>query len=354
MEGGNRGFEIVILGLRGFEASGTEFGVVGELLLWNAGSAPGTGANALRAEGPILDRFEAAGAATVVAGIAPLQTISAAVVRANGTRTDAGIAEVGVAGLAGVAFVGVGRSAALPARSALPVIERDVRRLRVVSGQHGTDEQEGIGQPAFAEGIVQGLGGIAGTEFLIADVRMGHFVLPLCGIGIEGDQIETAAPRHLTDSVPGEDEGEPAQGYVLERNRIGMDLQGTRFPIDLSFIEFVVDLLEFSEPVIEGKTVGWFLLSARLFVESVLQQSEDPTQIVEGGVDFAVQVGEHQSKAMIVGEPPTVADRLKPTQAGVEGLPVLVAGVGRWLRDPSGLQPGGEAEVQSTAERWGR
>ena len=255
----------IILGLRGFEAGGTEFGVIGKVLLEETARALGTSANALRAEGPILDRFEAAGAATVVAGIAARQATSATVVRANGTRTDAGIAEVGVAGLAGVAFVGVGRSAALPARSALPVIERDVRRLRVVSGQHGTDEQEGIGQPAFAEGIVQGFGGIAGTEFLIADVRMGHFVLALRGIGIEGDQVETTAPRQLTDSIPRENEGEPAQGHVLERNRIGMDLQGTRFPIDLSFIEFVVDLLEFSEPVIEGKTVGWFLLSARLF-----------------------------------------------------------------------------------------
>ena len=118
---------MVILGLRGFEAGGTAFGVGGEVLPEETARALGTGANALRAEGPILDRFEAAGAATVVAGIAARQATSATVVRANGTRTVAGIAEVGVAGLAGVAFVGVGRSAALPARSALPVIERDVR-----------------------------------------------------------------------------------------------------------------------------------------------------------------------------------------------------------------------------------
>ena len=183
---------------------------------------------------------------------------------------------------------------------------------------------------------------------------VGHFVLPLCGIGIEGDQIETTAPRHLTDAIPGEDEGEPAQRHVFKGDRIGVDVQGTRFPIDFPFIEFVVDLLEFSEPVIEGKTVGWFLLSARLFVESVLQQSEDPTQIVEGGVDFAVQVGEHQSKAMIVGEPPTVANRPKPGEAGVEGLPVLVAGVGRRFGHPSRLKLGGKAEEQSAGEKWGR
>ena len=68
-------------------------------------------------------------------------------------------------------------------------------------------------------------------------------------------------------------------------------------------------------------------------------------------MNFAMKVGEHVSKSVIVGEPPTVADRLKPTQARVKSLPLVVGGVGRWLRDPSRLQPGGEAEEQSTGEK---
>ena len=65
----------------------------------------------------------------------------------------------------------------------IPLVERNVRRARVVGHQHGPDQQECVGEATGGQCPVERLFGVAGTQGAVPDVRMGDFVPPDSGFG---------------------------------------------------------------------------------------------------------------------------------------------------------------------------
>src|SRR5262245_7475749 len=97
----------------------------------------------------------AASAYVIVALDASFQAAQAATRFAHGADSVAVVAAIAVAALAVVPVVFAQAPTALGAVTAVPVHERNVRALVVVSRQHTTHEQTSVSQPAFPEGSLE-------------------------------------------------------------------------------------------------------------------------------------------------------------------------------------------------------
>ena len=91
-------------------------------------------------------------------------------------------------------------------------------------------------------------------------------------VRIDGDDIETAAARMRSDSVPEEDHVEPAEPDLLENNPLRSDGHRAVRNIHADLIELILDLVKFAEPVCQcERRIGVVLLDLpiKVFAEEI-------------------------------------------------------------------------------------
>ena len=83
---------------------------------------------------------------------------------------------------------------AVSASRSFPLVDRHVSTIRVVSGKHLLNDLEEVKQSALLKCELDGGLGIAFTQAIILNMRMGHAVVRTCPVGIDGNNLVVTTP----------------------------------------------------------------------------------------------------------------------------------------------------------------
>jgi len=199
--------------------------------------------------------------ATFLAG---RKTLTADPVTANGTLFQTGNAGGGIAAtavartalakfiaavLTGVGLVFRYLAAALVTRSADPVLQRDIRGIRVVRVKDIDYEREKVVDAAFVQGHIDGRGTVPFTKPLATDVRVRHIFVRRGRVRFAGDHTVTQIARMLPEIRDLDLNLKGTQIRAFEFYRRSLDGKAIGLYVDGEFIELLLDLTEF---VIDG------------------------------------------------------------------------------------------------------
>jgi len=147
------------------------------------------------------------------------------------------------ADLAPADLVGRHHAPALVAGGAVPVVQRDVRRLGVVGHEDRPDEREHVAHAAGVEGRAYGRARVARTQPLLADVRVGDRGVAGGWVRIEGhDPVRDAT--QVGQALDLQVDLERAEVDTFQFDRLGDDTELAHAPVVMERAELVLGLLE--------------------------------------------------------------------------------------------------------------
>ena len=223
------------------------------LLLFDTGRAhfvfETVGTDALITGGAKLQAFPAD---VLFAVAAALETPEAGHRVALPTAAAALVAVVAIAPLAEQSSPLVRSLTTIGARLPVPLVDRHVRGLGVVSGQHRSHEQEEITQSPGCQGGLNGRACVARAEVAIADVRMRDPVVTGSRLRVQGHDAVRAVTLNGAQIVNEHLDLKWAQVEAFERDRLRAHLEHRVFVIERPGPELLLELNQFPHQLPHG------------------------------------------------------------------------------------------------------
>lgn len=126
----------------------------------------------------------------------------------------------------------------------MPIGEPAIRRTGVVGPEDLGHEEKKFSQPPLFQRAGDRVSALAFTESLALHVRMRHIVATTGAIRFQGNDVIRLMTAELVQS---ESNFERAEVDFFQNDPFGPDAEDFGEPVDLDFVEFVLDGLQFLE-----------------------------------------------------------------------------------------------------------